>query len=135
VGYAIAPAAVVTALGKTRRAFDITTPAHEAAVASLDGAREVERRRRLNAEGRKELESILRAHGLDPVSAVANFLYIDLGQDSRAFFERLLRAGVIVRPLHGFGAPKCVRVTVGTPQDHALLDEALAAVEHRAERR
>jgi histidinol-phosphate aminotransferase len=129
VGYAIAPAAVVTALGKTRRAFDITTPAHEAAVASLDGAAEVERRRRLNAEGREQLEGILRVHGLDPIAAVANFLYVDLGRDTRPFFESLLRSGVIVRPLHGFGAPEGVRVTVGTPQDHAVLDEALGAVE------
>src|SRR5439155_22380982 len=58
VGYAIAPATVVAALGKTRRAFDITTPAHEAAVATLGGAAEVERRRKLNAEGRTELEGI-----------------------------------------------------------------------------
>jgi histidinol-phosphate aminotransferase len=136
VGYAVAPATVVTALGKTRRAFDITTPAHEAAVASLPGGAEVERRRRLNAEGRKELEVILRAHGFDPVvPAVANFLYIDVGSDSRPFFEGLLRAGVIVRPLHGFGAPRGVRVTVGTPEDHAVLDAALSAVENRAETR
>src|SRR5207248_309352 len=35
VGYALAPPAVVTALGKVRRAFDITTPAQQAALASL----------------------------------------------------------------------------------------------------
>src|SRR6266550_8926577 len=44
VGYALAPPAVVTALGKVRRAFDITTPAQEAALASLGDAQEVRRR-------------------------------------------------------------------------------------------
>ena len=35
VGYAVAPAEVVSAIGKVRRAFDITTPAQVAALASL----------------------------------------------------------------------------------------------------
>src|SRR5437762_190101 len=43
VGYALAPAAIVTALSKVRRAFDITTPAQEAALASLDDRQEIER--------------------------------------------------------------------------------------------
>jgi histidinol-phosphate aminotransferase len=38
----------------------------------------------------------------------------------------LLRQGVIVRPLAGFGAPNAVRVTVGTPDEHAFLAQALA---------
>src|SRR6266542_1518102 len=60
VGYALAPAAVVTAAGKVRRAFDITTPAQEAALASLGDTPEVERRRRENALQRPEVERILR---------------------------------------------------------------------------
>ena len=129
IGYGLAPAAVVTAIGKVRRAFDMTTPAQEAALASLDSADELSRRRAENAEGRARLEQILRAHGLDPVGpAVANFLFAEVGEDSRPFFEQLLREGVIVRPTHGFGAPGAVRVTVGTPEEHELLSEALAKV-------
>ncbi|HSB38440.1 MAG TPA: histidinol-phosphate transaminase [Gaiellaceae bacterium] len=129
IGYGLAPAAVVTAIGKVRRAFDMTTPAQEAALASLDSAEELARRRTENAEGRAQLEQILRAHGLDPVApAVANFLFAEVGEDSRPFFEQLLREGVIVRPTHGFGAPGAVRVTVGTPEEHELLSEALAKV-------
>jgi histidinol-phosphate aminotransferase len=129
VGYGVGPAELVTALGKTRRAFDVTTPAQEAALASLDAAGEVERRRRLNADGRAELERVLRAHGLEPAGpAVANFLYAGLGEDAQPFFEALLREGVIVRPLAGFGAPDAIRITVGTPDDHAYLGEALGRV-------
>ena len=129
VGYALAPEPVVTAIGKVRRAFDITTPAQEAALASLDSPEELERRRRQNAAGRAELEAILREHGLDPVGpAVGNFLFAELGDDSRPFFERLLREGVIVRPTHGFGAPGGIRVTVGTEDEHRFLAEALARV-------
>jgi histidinol-phosphate aminotransferase len=129
IGYALAPAAVVTAIGKVRRAFDITTPAQVAAFASLDSPEELERRRRTNDEGRPQLEAILREHGLDPVGpAVANFLFAEIGEDSRTFFETLLQEGVIVRPTHGFGAPNAVRVTVGTEEDHRFLAQALERV-------
>jgi histidinol-phosphate aminotransferase len=129
VGYGLAPAPIVAAISKVRRAFDITTPAQEAALASLDSARELERRRRVNEEGRTQLEGILRVHGLKPVGpAVANFLFVEIGDDSRPFFEQLLRECVIVRPTHGFGAPGAVRITVGTPDELEFLTAALERV-------
>jgi histidinol-phosphate aminotransferase len=129
IGYGIGPEAVVTAVGKVRRAFDVTIPAQEAALASLDDPAELERRRRLNAEGRSELGRILRRHGYDPAGpAVANFLYAEVGDDAQPFFEALLRQGVIVRPLAGFGAPGAIRVTVGTPEEHRFFADALGHV-------
>jgi histidinol-phosphate aminotransferase len=133
VGYAVAPAGVVTALGKVRRAFDITTPAQEAAFASLNDPGEIERRRRENAAQRPEVERILLEHGFAPAGpAVANFLYCEVGEDSRPLFERLLREGVIVRPTHGFGGPEAIRVTVGTAEENAFLAEALDQVRRPA---
>jgi histidinol-phosphate aminotransferase len=130
VGYGVAPAPVVTELSKVRRAFDVATPAQEAALVSLDDHAELQRRRRLNDEGRAGLERVLSTHGLDPVEgAVANFVFVELGEDSRPFHERLLREGAIVRPTHGFGAPEAIRVTVGTPDEHEFLAAALDRVE------
>jgi histidinol-phosphate aminotransferase len=129
VGYGVGPAELVTELGKTRRAFDLTTPAQEAALASLGNPAEVERRRSQNAEARTELEQIMRDAGYRVVGpAVANFVFVDLGEDARPWFEALLRQGVIVRPLAGFGAPSAIRVTVGTSEEHAFLGEALTRV-------
>jgi histidinol-phosphate aminotransferase len=132
VGYGVAPAEVVTAVGKVRRAFDITTPAQVAALASLSApgaASEVERRRRLNGEGRPALEAALRDHGFEPLGpAVANFVFAEVGDDSRPLFERLLQEGVIVRPTAGFGAPGAIRVTVGTPEENSYFREALGRV-------
>ncbi len=128
VGYGIAPAEVVAATSKVRRAFDVTSTAQAAALASLDDPVELERRRELNRAGRERLGEILRAHGLEPVGpALGNFLYVEVG-DGRAFFERLLREGVIVRPLAGFGAPEAIRVSVGTPEENELLAAALQRV-------
>jgi histidinol-phosphate aminotransferase len=128
VGYGIAPADVAAATSKVRRAFEVTSAAQAAALASLDGAEELARRRAANREGRARLEEILRRHGLAPAGpALGNFLYADVG-DGRALFDRLLREGVIVRPLAGFGAPEAIRVTVGTREELELLDAALGHV-------
>jgi histidinol-phosphate aminotransferase len=129
VGYALAPEPVVTAIAKVKRAFDVTSAAQEAALASLDAADEVASRRRENAEGRAQLEAIMHEHGLDPPGpAVANFLFAEVGDDSRPLFEALLREGVIVRPTAGFGAPGAIRVTVGTAEENKLFGEALGRV-------
>jgi histidinol-phosphate aminotransferase len=129
VGYGVAAAELVTELGKTRRAFDLTTPAQEASLASLADAGELERRRDLNKDGRAELERLLGAAGYEVVRGSAgNFVYVHVGDDAQALFDALLREGVIVRPLAGFGAPQAVRVTVGTPDEHAFLADALARV-------
>jgi histidinol-phosphate aminotransferase len=129
VGYGVAAAELVTELGKTRRAFDLTTPAQEAALASLDAADELARRRELNEQGRAELERLLRDAGHDVVPGSAgNFVFVEVDDDARTLFDALLRQGVIVRPLAGFGAPNAIRVTVGTPDEHAFLAEALTRV-------
>jgi histidinol-phosphate aminotransferase len=129
VGYALAPEGVVSAIGKVKRAFDVTTAAQEAALASLDASDELGRRRRENVGGRAQLEEILRRHGLTPPGpAVANFLFAEVGEDARPLFEALLREGVIVRPTGGFGAAGAIRVTVGTPEENSLFDEALGRV-------
>jgi histidinol-phosphate aminotransferase len=129
VGYGVGDAELVAAMSKTRRAFDLTTPAQEAALASLDDAAEIRRRRELNARGRDELERILRDAGYSVVTpAVGNFLYVEVGEDARVVFDALLRQGVIVRPLAGFGAERAIRVTVGTPDEHAFFADALTRV-------
>ena len=129
VGYGVGPGDVIEAIGKTRRAFDVSTQAQVAALASMDAAAELAERRRLTAEGRESLERILREHGLEPAGpAVANFLFAEVGEDATPFFQALLHQGAIVRPLHGFGAPGAVRITVGTPDENAFFAEALASV-------
>ena len=71
---------------------------------------------------------MLRAHGLEPAGpAVGNFLFVEVG-DGAAMFERLLREGVIVRPLQGFGAPEAIRVTVGTPDEIEFFSASLGHV-------
>ena len=132
VGYGVGPAALATAVGKVRRAFDVNQQAQDAALASMDDTAEIERRRRENAALRPRIEQALREQGFDPAGpAVANFVFAEVGENSRPLFEQLLREGVIVRPTHGFGAPGAIRVTVGTADENELFAEVLGRVAAR----
>jgi histidinol-phosphate aminotransferase len=128
VGYGIGSEELVTAIGKVRRAFDVTSAGQEAALASVDDVAEIERRRAANREARALLHATLAEHGLEPIgAAVANFVFVRVGH-AEALNAALLRQGVVVRPLGAFGAPDALRITAGTPDEIAFLAEGLAAV-------
>ena len=106
----------------------MTATAQAAALASIGDEAEIARRRAANTDGRAQLEQALRAHGLEPAGpALGNFLYVEVG-DGRALFEQLLRQGVIVRPLDGFGAPEAIRISVGTTEENEVFAAALGHV-------
>jgi len=132
VGYAVGPRRCIASMAKVRRPFDLTTPAQAAAVASIGEDAEIERRRSVNAEGLARLELLLREHGLEPVPSVGNFMYVETGSDANELFDRLLREGVIVRPLAGFGAPTAIRVSVGTAGELDFFAAALNRVLQKA---
>jgi histidinol-phosphate aminotransferase len=133
IGYGVGPAPVIAAIRKVQRAFDVTTPAQEAALASLDGEAEVTRRRAANRESMVVLEAVLRERGFAPIGpAAGNFLFVDVGADAAALNDTLLRHGVIVRPMGSFGAPSALRITAGTLEEIAYLAEQLDAVFSKA---
>jgi histidinol-phosphate aminotransferase len=129
VGYGIAGEDVVTEIGKVRRAFDISTAAQVAALASLGDADELARRRAQCAAARERVGEVLTSAGFEVAGpAAANFLYAETGADARTVFDALLREGVIVRPLNAFGSQSAIRVTVGTDDENEFLAAALAKV-------
>jgi histidinol-phosphate aminotransferase len=60
--------------------------------------------------------------GFRVVPTWANFLYFDVGRDAGEVAEKLRGDGISVRPLGAWGAPNCLRVTIGTAaQNRAFL--------------
>ena len=55
-----------------------------------------------------------------------NFVLVRVG-DAAAVYERLLRAGVIVRPVAGYGLPEWLRVSIGLPEENERFLAALPA--------
>jgi len=52
----------------------------------------------------------------------------DVPGGGQSFADRLLRQGIIVRPMEGFGLPGSVRVSVGTRPENERLLQALVEV-------
>ncbi len=128
VGYGVGSEDVVSSITKVRRAFDVTSVAQEAALASIGDTDEIARRRTANQEAMTLLTSAVRSAGLDMAEpAVANFVFVEV-DDAAALNDALLHRGVIVRPLGSFGAPGALRITAGTPDEIAFLADALDAV-------
>ena len=129
VGYGVGPGEVVEAISKVRNAFDINQSAQDAARASIGNEAEIARRRRETAEERNRLQDACTALGLTVAGPpVANFVFVETGEDSRVVFDRLLREGAIVRPLGPFGADDAIRVTVGTREENEFFTAALERV-------
>ena len=77
---------------------------------------------RQNTEGLDYLRRELGALGIETWPSEANFV---LAQAGPRHLRALLREGVIVRPLVGFGMPDHVRITVGLPEENERLVKAL----------
>ena len=127
VGYGAMPADIAVACNKVKGAFDVSHVAQMAALASLGADAEIARRRRCIAAGRAQLVQGLQALGLDPLPAVANFVYVAVG-DGPALAGELERRGIIVRPTAGFGDPTAIRVTVGSTEDNARFLTVLGEI-------
>jgi histidinol-phosphate aminotransferase len=128
VGYGVGPAAVVAAMRKVQRGYDVGALAQVAALASLHDDEEVVRRRAANREAMAALDALVRARGLVPLPASAtNFLLVDVGLPADAAAATLLLSGVAVQSGAPFGAPTSLRIGAGSEAELARLDAALAA--------
>jgi histidinol-phosphate aminotransferase len=79
-----------------------------------------------NLNGMRQLEEGAGRLGLDFIPSFGNFLTIQVGK-APEIFKRLLRRGVIVRPVGGYGLPGHLRVTIGTAAENEKFLAALAA--------
>ncbi|CAG1773132.1 partial Histidinol-phosphate aminotransferase, partial [uncultured bacterium] len=80
--------------------------------------------------GKKSLGAALTALGFSVVPTEANFFCIPLQDEGTVnrIFNGLLQHGVIVRPLKAFGLPHCLRITIGTAEQNAVLMKALESL-------
>jgi histidinol-phosphate aminotransferase len=124
VGYAVAQAPLTDLLNRVRQPFNVGNVAQAAAVAALSDHGFIDRSRALNAQGLAQLTSAFQELGLVYVPSFGNFILLHVG-DALSVNERLLRAGVIVRPVANYGLPEYLRVSVGLPRENATFIKAL----------
>ena len=115
-------------LDRGRQPFNTNSLAQVAAIAALDDQEHVRNTVELNRREMTRVVPELERRGLSVTPSQANFVLADAGRDGQALFNALLRAGVIVRPMTGYGLPTSIRITLGTEAMNNALLRALDEV-------
>ena len=127
VGYGVSGEAAADLLNRVRPPFNVNSLALAAATAALGDAGHLQRARDINTSGMQQLMAGFKALQLDFIPSVGNFICVNVGQGA-AIYEKLLRLGVIVRPVANYGMPEYLRVTIGLEQENRRFLDALQQV-------
>jgi histidinol-phosphate aminotransferase len=127
IGYGFAHEDLIRNLLKVKLPFEPSSPAQAAAIGALSDTEFLHRSLELNARGMRLFTSGFREAGLDVIPSDANFVMIRMNDADQAgrLTEQMLQEGIIVRPLHAFGLPHCIRISTGTDEANERCVEAL----------
>lgn len=127
-GYAVGEAKAIADFEKIRDHYGVSRMAQIAGLAALaDQAwlREVVAK---VAAGRDRIAEIARANGLSPIASATNFVTVDCGRDG-AFalkvLQTLISRGIFIRKPMAPGLDRCIRISVGLPDELELFAEEL----------
>jgi len=125
VGYGFGPAELLTYCAQMRNTYSVASAAEAAAGAAMDDQHHIDRTLRLNADQAQVLTKGLSDLGYRVLPTWANFIYCDVGEDAQDFATQLQKVGVVIRPLAPWGAPNCIRVSIGTAEQNQFFLEAI----------
>ncbi len=124
VGYAFAQAGVADLMNRVRQPFNVNSISLAAATAGLDDREFVRRSFELNQSGMRRITQGLTQLGLTYIPSFGNFVSFKAG-DANGVFQRLLKRGVIVRPIASYGMPDYLRVSTGLEVENERFLESL----------
>ncbi len=124
VGYGIACPEVADLMNRVRHPFNVNNLALAAATAALGDHVFLAQSYELNRAGMEQIVAGLKRLGLEHIPSHGNFIAFKVG-DATGVNQRLLKQGVIVRPVAGYGMPAYLRVTIGLERENVRFLEAL----------
>jgi histidinol-phosphate aminotransferase len=128
VGFAIAQPALTDLLNRVRQPFNVNSLAQAAAIAALNDKDFLQKGAENNTAGYQQYVAAFDKLGLAYVPSFGNFVLVKVGDDAGAGARvnlSLLKQGVIVRPVGGYGLPEWLRVSIGLPEENEAFIEAL----------
>ena len=121
IGYALGHPALIAVMERVRESFNVNLLGLAAAEAAVADTAHVDDVRRRNAIERDWLADELHARRARVFPSNTNFLLVQFGIDTAGVEARLLSAGVVVRPMSGYGLGDCLRITVGSRSENERL--------------
>jgi len=114
VGYGIAKEEIIKTLYKLRPPFNVSILSLKAAEAALDDDKFVKKAIKSNFEEMIRYELFAKERGIKYIESYTNFItfLLEPSKNSAKIAESLLKKGVIVRDLSGYGL-NAIRITIG----------------------
>ena len=128
VGYGVADPHCMSLLNRIRAPFNVNSLAQVAALAALDDDAHILECLRMIEAGRHYLYDEFASLGIKYAPSRANFILVDVGRNAADIYQRLLKEGVIVRPMTSFGMESALRISIGTPEENRRLMKAMRKV-------
>ncbi|MGI9280980.1 MAG: histidinol-phosphate transaminase [Endozoicomonas sp.] len=128
VGYSVSSAEIASVLNRLRQPFNVNNLVEAAAVAVLNDEEYLRRSRQVNQDGMAQIEAGFKSMNIEYIPSTGNFITFDAGMDGVECYQRLLKQGVIVRPVANYGMPGHLRVSIGLEEENQRFLEALATV-------
>ena len=131
VGYGFANSNLITNLMKVKLPFEPSTLGQVAACAALNDEKHLMEAIKINNSEKLKLESFFKENNMEYIPSVTNFLTLRFSTSNKAenFCNNLLKKGIILRHLAGFGLSECVRVTIGLPNENKYLVNQIKQLE------
>jgi histidinol-phosphate aminotransferase len=128
IGYGVMKREVADLVNRVRQPFNTNLLGQVGALAALDDDAFFEETLKTVHDGLDYLYREVEKLGLPYFRTETNFFLIDVKQDARQVFEKLLRRGVIVRPMAAYGYPNYIRINAGLPRENERFIEALGQI-------
>lgn len=128
IGLLFARPDVVDLVQRIRMPFNVNSLAQAGAIAALQDIEYVEKSKKINAEGLDYFYREFDALGVSYVRSQGNFVLFDPGKDADGVALAMLKEGVIVRPLPGYGLGNRLRISIGLPAENHRAMEVLKKV-------
>lgn len=128
VGYAVSNPVIADLLNRVRQPFNVNSLALAAAQAALADDAFLQHSVDTNAAGLVQWRAACAENGWEYIPTVGNFITVDMQRPAAPLYDALLREGVIVRPIGGYGLPQHLRITIGTTAQNTRCIEALKKV-------
>lgn len=128
IGYAVSNPEIADLLNRVRQPFNCNSLALATAVAVMNDDAFVSKVAENNRQEMARYEAFCQQYHLDYIPSKGNFITIDFKQPAAPIYDALLREGVIVRPIAGYGLPNHLRVSIGLPQENDRFFTALSKV-------
>jgi histidinol-phosphate aminotransferase len=126
IGFALCSLAVADLMNRVRQPFNCNNLALAGAIAALEDTEFLAQSYQLNAAGMQQIVAGLNALDLKHLPSHANFVTFHVA-DATGVNQKLLKQGVIIRPLAGYAMHDWLRVTIGTEAENARFLQALKA--------